>query len=194
MASIEKYTKKAILYELRHNTRETVSPPANVDIDSERTCLNESLAPEDRGGAQPHDGKAARAARQYLKQRLSETYCYGRDDLVVAASWVITMPKDLPEEEREAFWRETYNFLNSLYDERNVIQAIIHRDEGLKIDGHVVAGEAHMHYMFVPVVKNEKFGKTNRYGNISGSALYEEKVCANELITKKHLEKFRKLQ
>lgn len=190
MASIEKYTKKNIIYELRHNTRESTRPPSNIDIDPERTQLNESLAPPDRGGAQPNDGEAARAARQYLKERLSEVYCYGRDDLVVAASWVITAPKDFPTEEREAFWHETYNFLNSLYNERNVIQAIIHRDEGLHIDGRVVAGEEHMHYVFIPVVKNDKYNKPNRYGNISGSSLYEEKVCANELITKKHLEEF----
>ena len=193
MASLEKYTNRTIMYELRHNTRETQKPSSNKDIDLDRTASNFSLAPADRGGAQPMDGSAAAAARQYHKKRLSEVYTYGRDDLVTACQWVITAPSDLHSDQETIFWQETYNFLNSLYGEKNCIQAIVHKDEGLKVNGEIVAGRSHLHYLFVPVVPNPKYQQPNRYGNITGSALFEEKVCADKLITPRHLQKFHPL-
>ena len=57
MAALDKYCAAEVVYELRHNTREAGKPPANKDIDPERTKDNYSLAPADRGGAQP-DNKA----------------------------------------------------------------------------------------------------------------------------------------
>ena len=190
MASFEKYSGASVTYELRHNTRETKRPPANEDIDKSRTGGNFSLAPADRGGALPDNGNAAMTAREYHKQRLSEVYQYGRKDLVTACQWLITAPTDLPPEQEPAFWQTTYDFLNSLYGEKNCVQAIVHTDEGLHIGNEVIAGRNHLHYVFIPVVENEKYQQPNRYGNISGSALYEEKVCADALVSKVHLKEF----
>lgn len=190
MAACEKYTNGNVIYEMRHNTRETPKPPSNEDIDKARTSGNFSLAPEDRGSAQPDGGAAAAAARAYHKARLSEVYTYGRDDLVTACQWVITAPQDLAPEQEADFWRETYAFLNSLYGEKNCVQAIVHTDEGLKVHDKVISGRAHLHYMFIPVVDNPKYQQPNRYGNITGSALYEEKVSADALITRQHLREF----
>lgn len=187
MASIEKYTNNDVLYEMRHNTREHTKPPSNTDIDAARTPLNFSLAPEDRGGAQPDGGAAADVARAYHRARLAEVYHYNRADVVTACQWVITAPKDLPPEEREEFWRETIAFLHSTYGEENCVQAIIHRDEGLIINGEHVAGQDHLHYMFVPVVRNKKYMVPTKNGSIPKARRYEYKVCADELITRQHL-------
>lgn len=93
----------------------------------------------------------------------------------------MTAPKDLRPEQENAFFLATYDFLNSKYSEKSCVQAIVHKDE---------AGQPHLHYLFTPVVKNEKYQQPNRYGNISGSALYPEKLCANDLINRQHLQRW----
>ena len=187
MASIKKYSDKEVVFEMRHNTREHKKPPSNIDIDPERTPLNFSLAPDDRGGALPDGGVAADAARAYHRARLAEVYHYNRADLVTACQWVITAPKDLPPEERDAFWSETMAFLHHTYGEENCIQAIVHRDEGVEMNGEIVEGENHLHYMFIPVVRNKNYMVPTKTGSIPKARQYEYKVCADELITKKHL-------
>lgn len=176
MAKLTKYT--AIVAISKHNARE-VEVSSNPDIDTERTALNYSLVPEGRGGAQPDRGRSSKEARAYAKKRLNEVYKYNRKDVVVACEWVVTAPKDMKPNQEEDFFKATYDFLNSKYDERNCIQAIVHKDE---------AGQPHLHYLFTPVVKNEKYQQPNRFGNITGSALFEEKLCANDLIDRRHLQ------
>jgi len=184
MAAFEKYTDNAVIYEMRHNTRENPRPPKNVDIDPERTKNNYSLHLSDRGST-------ARENKTYYNQRMQEVYHYKRADVKTACQWVITAPKDLVPEMEEVFFMETYNYLNSLYGEQNCIQAIVHYDEGVKNSkGEILAGRPHMHYMFIPVIKNKGYMKPNKKGNIVTSAKYPEKICADQLITKKHLQMF----
>ena len=176
MAKLIKYT--AVIAISKHNVREaTVS--SNPDIDPERTAENYSLAPADRGNAQPDQGRASKRARAYFKERMREVYKYNRKDVVTACEWVVTAPKDLKPEQENEFFRAAYDYMNSKYSEKNVIQAIVHKDE---------AGQPHLHYLFAPVVQNEKYQQPNRYGNITGSALYKEKLCANDLIDRRHLQ------
>ena len=176
MAKLTKYT--TIIAISKHNARE-VEVSSNPDIDPDRTSENYSLAPADRGGAQPDHGRTSKTARSYFRERLSEVYKYNRKDVVVACEWVVTAPKDLQPEQEDAFFRATYDYLNFKYEEKNCIQAIVHKDE---------AGQAHLHYLFTPTVKNDNYQQPNRYGNITGSALYEEKLCANDLIDRRHLQ------
>lgn len=176
MAKLTKYT--SIIAISKHNARE-VEVSSNPDIDLERTAENYSLAPADRGNAQPDQGRASKRARAYYKERMREVYKYNRKDVVTACEWVVTAPKDLKPEQENEFFRAAYDYMNSKYGEKNVIQAIVHKDE---------AGQPHLHYLFTPVVKNEKYQQPNRYGNITGSALYEEKLCANDLIDRRHLQ------
>ena len=190
MASLEKYTSGQVLFEMRHNTREHDKPPRNVDIDASRTPLNFSLAPVDRGGAQPNGGKAAKAARTYHRARLKEVYHYNRDDVITACQWVVTKPKDLPPDETDAFWRETVAFLNYTYGAENCIQCVVHYDEGLRMNGQHIAGEPHLHYMFLPVLRNKKYLQPDKRGIISRARSFKYKICADELITKKHLREF----
>ena len=139
MAALEKFSKSSMVNMLRHIERE-IKYPKNADIDLNRSGLNYSLAP-DRG----------MRSYSYLKKRLSELHYIKRDDIKLLAGWVVTAPKELPDGQQEQFFQETYSFLAERYGEENCIQAIVHRDE---------SGESHMHFYFIPVVRNDN-GKVN---------------------------------
>ena len=105
---------------------------------------------------------------EILNKRLSEVKVLKRNDVNIACSWVITLPKTInidSEEERE-FFKESYKFLENEYGKENVISAYVHKDETTP----------HMHFCFVPVVLDKK--------------KKIEKVSAKELITREHLKKF----
>lgn len=155
MASVEKFTAHAVVNQLRHVERR-IANPSNKDINLEKKHLNYSLSP-DRG----------MSSYDYFKERKSQLYCYGRDDLKVMAGWIVTAPKDLPSEQYEAFFQATHNFLIERYGESNCIQSIVHSDE---------SGQPHLHYCFIPAVPDKKHGG--------------EKICANDVINPKELRNF----
>ena len=64
-----------------------------------------------------------------------------RKDVNVMATWVVTVPKDLPEQEHKAFFQASYDFLQQRYGRENVVSAYVHMDEVTP----------HMHFAFVPV-------------------------------------------
>jgi len=162
MASVKKFTHKAATQMLRHNARETLNP-SNKDIDQSRTHLNYRISPEWR-----FLGKTQTDYERY-KLRLSQLHVYKRADVKTLVGWVVTVPRDLPKEQHEVFFEETYKFLENRYGRENTVQAVIHNDETTP----------HMHYLFVPAVEDKK----NR--GITG-----EKVCANDLITRQELRCF----
>ncbi len=183
LAALERYTSNAVSYILRHNTRENPKPPSNIDIDPARSQLNDTLTPE--------RGDTARQCKDYYNSRLNEVYHMNRSDIITACQWVITAPADLAPEQEQVFFRESYAYLNHVYGQENCVQCTVHRDEGVKgKDGEIVAGRSHMHYVFLPVVENKKYGVKNKKGNITKIATYQEKLCADELITKRHLKAF----
>ena len=208
MAAVEKYTANSVSYELRHNTREDPHPSSNKEIDSDRSHLNYHLDTH---------GRNAREARDYYNARMKEVSCYNRSDINTICQWVCTAPKDLPPEQEAAFFQATYDFLNSLYGEKNCIQAVVHKDEGVKDkDGNIIEGQAHLHYIFIPVVKNSKFNafeKEDYYAKLATYreckenarkahmsfnkaepvrkvSTYEEKVCADQVIRTRTLREF----
>ena len=184
MASVTKCTNNEVYYHLRHNSRENPRTPGNPDIDPDRKGQNYFLSPEDHG-------RSARGCRVYYKKRLSEIYVYGRSDVVTACEWVITAPKDLMPEKQNDFFRASYEFLNSLYGEKNCIQAVVHNDEGVKdTSGKIIEGKAHLHYLFIPAVENKRYMQPNKAGHIKKADQFREKLCAYELITKGHLQQF----
>lgn len=167
---------------LRHNSRECPRPTSNTDIDPARSNNNYSLLP---------DRAAASSCREYYRQRLDEIYHMQRRDIVTACQWVITAPADLAAEQEREFFETTMDYLNSLYGADNCIQAVVHTDEGVKDqDGNIIAGRAHLHYLFMPVVTNDKYLQPNKNGNITKKAQYQQKLCANDLITKQHLQQW----
>lgn len=184
MAAMEKYTDSMVLYKLRHVTRESGKLPSNIDIDHSLSGKNYSLAPPDRG-------TTARENKRYYNKRMKEIYKYGRSDVNTSVQWVITAPKDLPAEQEKAFFTESYRYLNSLYGEKNCIQCVVHVDEGVRDhSGNHIAGAHHMHYTFIPAVQNKSYMKPNKKGNITKQNTFEEKVSADALLNKKHLQQF----
>lgn len=137
MASVEKYTKTAVVNELRHNNR-AIKNSSNPDIDRSLSFLNYSLTPD-----------REMTEYDYFKQRKSELYCYNRADVVVLAGWVITAPKDLPQTEHKAFFQSSFQFLSNRYGQKNIVQATVHNDE---------SGQPHLHCLFIPVVPDKKHG------------------------------------
>lgn len=63
MAALDKYTSNAVIYAMRHNTRENPRPPKNTDIDSSKSQYNYSLIPENRGST-------ARENKDYYNERI----------------------------------------------------------------------------------------------------------------------------
>lgn len=156
MASVEKFAAGAVRNQLRHNLRE-IEHSSNADIDPHRRGQDYVLSPD--RGMNDYD---------YFKERLSHLYVYGRDDVKVMAGWIVTAPKDLAEERQEEFFVATYNFLENRYGEENVIQAVVHDDEG---------GQPHLHFCFIPVVEDKKHEQG-------------EKVCANDVLDRRELRNF----
>lgn len=156
MASVEKFTAGAVRNQLRHNARE-IEHSSNPDIDPSRRQCDYKLSP-DRGMSE----------YDYFLQRKGELYCYGRDDVKVMAGWIVTAPCELAQERQEEFFQTTYDFLAERYGEQNVIQAIVHDDEG---------GQAHLHFDFIPVAEDRK--------HFQGY-----KICANEVLDRRELRNF----
>ena len=82
----------------------------NRQIDLSRTHLNYNLAPD-------------HGQLDFMQKRLREVYVLKRKDVNVMCSWVVTVPKELPEEFHAEFFQRTYNFLRNRYspDEKNII-------------------------------------------------------------------------
>ena len=155
MASVQKFADYEVAAQLNHNGR-MISMPSNEDIDHERTAENYSLSPE--RGISCYD---------YYKERKAQLYCFNRKDVKTMAGWIVTAPKDLPASEHKDFFVNCYQFLSQKYGEENIVQAIVHNDEG---------GQPHLHCCFIPVVSDKKHGG--------------EKICANDVLTRKALRNF----
>lgn len=187
MAAMEKFIHKRMINKLNHNMRGHPKPSSNLEIDPTRTKWNYYLSPV-RHGCDAENCKA------YYNWRLSQLYHMKRTDVKTACQWIVTAPKDLDIEDFHDFFKSTYDFLNSLYGEENCIQCIVHFDEGIRdSSGRIIFGRPHLHYVFIPVVKNQKYGRKNKKGKLTETSKYKEKVCANQLINRSHLKSFHPL-
>ena len=138
MACAMKFSAGAVRNQLRHNRR-TIEHSSNRDIDPERLEHDYVLSP-DRG----------MTGYDYFLQRKSELYCYNRDDVKVMVGWIVTAPQDLDPARYDDFFCASYDFLENRYGKENVVQAIVHDDEG---------GQPHLHFCFILLRKTRS---TNR--------------------------------
>jgi chromosome segregation ATPase len=60
------------------------------------------------------------------------------------ASWVVTVPDNVPKDKQKEFFEYTYMWLNNRYGEENCIGASVHMDETTP----------HMHYYFLPIQRS----------------------------------------
>ena len=111
----------------------------------------------------------------FMHKRLSEVKVQNRKDVNVLCDWIVTVPKDLPEEEHRPFFEETYKFLVNRYGSANTVSAWVHMDETTP----------HMHFAFIPVKHGFKTDKKNP------EVLKEyNKVSAKEVLTRNDLISF----
>lgn len=141
MARLEKYTRGALGHMTKHYERAKDENGdyikfGNTSIDINRTPLNYNLAPEQN-------------QYKFIKERCEELKCLNRKDVNVMCDWVVTKPKDLPEEYQAEFFRKTYDFLKNRYGENNVVSAYVHMDEVTP----------HIHFSYVPVVYDKEKAK-----------------------------------
>lgn len=153
MANVKKFTMNQTGKMFGHYDR--TAENGKEHIDWSRTHLNYNLAPD-----------AESKQIDILHKRLSEVKVQKRADVNVFCTWVITMPKTLPEEKEPEFFQETYRFLEDRYGKENVISAYVHKDEATP----------HLHFAFVPVVQDKKHERL--------------KVSAKECVNRLDLQRF----
>lgn len=156
MAHVQKFTKGSVGGLSIHIERKTLNH-SNKEIDTNRTHLNYDFCNKDGD------------MNQRLSDRLEEVYCFNRADVKVMADWVVTLPeelKELPSNQQKEFFKETYQFLEKRYGEKNVLSGTVHNDETTP----------HLHFAFIPVV----FDKKNQ----------REKVSAKEVLNRNELKTF----
>lgn len=162
MAHLKKLTKGACGHMFKHFERAkdvdgNYIKFGNQDIDTSKSFLNYNLAVHQK-----------KMQGEFVKERCNEVKCLNRKDVNVVCVWVVTAPLDLEEQKQGIFFKEVYSFLEKRYGKQNVVSAYVHLDETTP----------HMHFAFVPVVRDKKKGHL--------------KVSAFEVIDKKELQVFHK--
>lgn len=139
MANVIKSTRGAVGHLLKHYGREKNEQGeyvnfGNQQIDPARTHLNYEL-----GQYRTNKDKL-----DFLHRRLGEVKHLNRKDINVMASWVVTVPDNVPKDKQKEFFEYTYMWLNNRYGEENCIGASVHMDETTP----------HMHYYFLPIQRS----------------------------------------
>lgn len=167
---ITKYKAAEVVRHIKHDLRELPDGKSygNESIDSSLSGNNYSLI--DRG-------KNAAEVNKYRKQLEKEIFKYNRKDLVHAVEAVIQLPDDCPEEDKERFFKECFNYICSTLPmgEKCVFVAEVHRDEKHFSPTGEMISKDHLHIMYVPAVFDNKHEG------------YQYKLCADELTKKARL-------
>ena len=69
---------------------------------------------------------------QYIEKRVKEHNVLNRDNVNWLGSWVVSLPQSLQnanEEDKELFFKETFEFLSKRYGKDNIVYAYVHMDE-----------------------------------------------------------------
>lgn len=141
MAHVEKYKSADITGLAIHYERRERCELSNQNIDITRSHLNYNLAQE----LQPLHPEA------FIKNRLKEVKHINRKDINVMVDWIVTLPKNVPQEDEQKFFKHTYQFMKEEYDEKNIISAWIHKDETTP----------HIHIGFIPVIVQNGIERLN---------------------------------
>ena len=131
---IEKRNASNISGMCSHNERKTENH-SNTDIDIERTKDNYSLIKCDN-------------YKQAINKQIKERYTSERNirkDAVLAVEVLFTSDKEffdkLSDEEEKKYFEKSLEFLKNKFGEKNVISAVVHKDETTP----------HLHAVFTPI-------------------------------------------
>lgn len=173
MAQFSKYSPASIGRLFLHNNRMQNDGVvhSNESIDNERTYQNYHFkkgTPED------------------VKERLSEVFiAKKRNNTTVVGEFVVTLPKDVKDEDERDFFQAVYDFYCNDLGEENIVNAVVHKDETTP----------HMHLDFVPVLKGEQPQFTSNeclksledWKANHGGEMPTERICCKDLISRKYL-------
>lgn len=173
MAEITKWGASQVLPIIRHNMRhlEDGNSGGNDAIKPELTSQNYSLI--DRG-------KTCKEINQYRKNIEKECFKYNRKNLVHAVEVVVQCPADCPPEQKEAFFRESFEHIceGLPMGKRCVFVAEVHADERVYAPDGTLISKDHLHVMYVPAVPDTKHDGFNY------------RLCADELTKRAKLQAF----
>ena len=173
MAEITKFGASEVAFHIKHDLREIPEGKdyGNESIIPEKSKDNYSLLDRCQTAAE---------ANKYRKQIEKECFSYNRKNLVHAVEVVVQCPADCPPEQKEAFFRESYNYICSTLPmgERCVFVAEVHVDEKHYSPTGEMISKDHLHVMYVPGVPDAKHDG------------FDYKLCADELTKRAKLREF----
>jgi hypothetical protein len=176
MPNVEKYTDTQVRGLIAHYERAAIKYK-NEKIDPSRSHLNKTLSPKRKIITIPKSKnkkkKTDSPSFQYYKKIKSQSYVFGRKDLVTGFAWCIEAPRDLADSDMERYFLASYKFLAERYGEQQIITAVTHFDEDVE------NGRPHLHCMIAPVVSNP----TKKGG-------FDTKFCCKEIINRAELIRF----
>ena len=173
MAEITKFGASEVAFHIKHDLREIPEGKdyGNESIITEKSKDNYSLLDRCQTAAE---------ANKYRKEIEKECFSYNRKNLVHAVEVVVQCPADCPPEQKEAFFRESYNYICSTLPmgERCVFVAEVHVDEKHYSPTGEMISKDHLHVMYVPGVPDTKHDG------------FDYKLCADELTKRAKLREF----
>jgi len=165
---MEKYKSVDVKGLQFHNQRERESL-TNVDIDKERSSLNYDLLND-----------SLIDYNERIQREIDERYAGTkkiRKDAVKLCSFVVTSDKEffdrLDPGEEKRFFEESLKFLQERYGEKNMVYAMVHKDEKTP----------HMHVGMVPITPDGKLAAKQFFGKKSELQQLQDKF--HEHVVKK---------
>ena len=173
MSHLLKLNASTLALLLRHYERtinDGVQYRKNAEIDKSRTHLNYEVLSGATG-----ENAILGTLRQRLDERLAQLeYNKTRKDIVIAATWIVTLPEELkgePPELQRQFFGHVVEFIQQRYGKENLIAAWVHNDETTP----------HVHLTFTPEQR-----ATKEYNNFEGTG----KLHAKSLLNREELRFF----
>jgi uncharacterized protein (UPF0335 family) len=172
VASIAKFKQHSVGRLFQHNNRTAGDgvQHSNEMIDDAKTMFNYHLK---------------RGSPEELDKRLSEIYigrkASGVNAPTVLGELVVTLPSNVKPEDERAFFQATYDFFCNDFGEKNIINAVVHKDEVTP----------HLHLDFVPTVKEKEATTEREKAWLEKQGLPSdtpfERLCGKEAVTRKYL-------
>ena len=169
MASSAKFKQHSVGRLFQHNNRTAGDgvQHSNEMIDDAKTMFNYHLK---------------RGSPEELDKRLSEIYigrkASGVNAPTVLGELVVTLPSNVKPEDERAFFQATYDFFCNDFGEKNIINAVVHKDEVTP----------HLHLDFVPTVKEKEATTEREKAWLEKQGLPSdtpfERLCGKEAVTR----------
>jgi len=139
-----------------HHERLKEQYKSNPDIDSERTHLNYHLV------------KPEKKYRELVLARIQQAGVKMRKDSVVMQDGLITASpewiKAKPDAEQAEYFNYAFEFVKERYGIENIISTVVHLDEATP----------HMHFVFVPITKDNRLSSKDIMGGPKGMAKLQD--------------------